>query len=383
MTRLDRYLLRASLPALLLGVLLYTSMIITSATLPRLQWIVGVPLAQVFVWLLLQIPATIPQTLPIALLLAVLLTFGKLTQSNELLAWQAGGVAMTRLIRLFLLVGALSAVLSLLLSEFVIPASNARVGTLWWELTSGGSGLFRLLERDIPVDDYQLYFTDIDRRQEEIYGVRLTSWQDQTLTVLFAERAQVRDSGLELFGYQLYVLDLGSLQDRNPSSQERDSDAVLRELIRVANQPTDASDSSQSLTITTSASLDDIITRFSQGGFEDSRSLREVFADAYRSAGSAQERRDAAVLFHRKLAEPFANFTLLAVALPLAVLYARSRSVAFGLSLSVTLLWALLLTLGQLFAQAGAVPVWLGMWTGNLLLLASGVWLLFKRTTLR
>lgn len=382
MTRLDRYLLSACVPALLLGVLLYTSMIITSATLPRLQWIVGVPLAQVSVWLLLQIPATIPQTLPIALLLAVLLTFGKLAQSNELLAWQAGGIAMKRLIRLFLVVGALSALASLLLSEFVIPVSNARVGTLWWELTSGGSGLFRLLERDIPVDDYHLYFADIDRNQEEIYGVRLSSWQERTLTVLFAERAQVRDDGLELFGYQLYVLDLASLQDGIPG-ETRDSDAVLRELLRVANQPTDPDDSGQSLTITTSESLDDIITRFSQGGFEDSRSLREVFADAYLSPGSTQEQRDAAVLFHRKLAEPFANFALLAVALPLAVLYARSRSVAFGLSLSVTLLWGLLLTLGQLFAQAGAVPVWAGMWTGNLILLALGMWLLFKRTSLR
>lgn len=387
MTRLDRYLLSASLPALLLGVLLYTSMIITSATLPRLQWIVGVPLMQLFVWLLLQIPATIPQTLPIALLLAVLLTFGKLTQSNELLAWQAGGVAMRRLIRLFLLVGVISALGSLLLSEFVIPRTNARVGTLWWELTSGGSGLFRLLERDIPVDDYHLYFADIDRDLEEIYGVRLSSWQERTLTVLFAERAQVREDGLELFGYQLYVLDLASLQNGIPAegrdSESRDSDAVLRELLRVANQPTDPSDSSQSLTITTSKSLDDIITRFSQGGFEDSRSLRQVFADAYLSPSSAQEQRDAAVLFHRKLAEPFANFTLLAVALPLAVLYARSRSVAFGLSLSVTLLWGLLLTLGQLLAQAGAVPVWLGMWTGNLILLALGLWLLFRRTSLR
>lgn len=89
------------------------------------------------------------------------------------------------------------------------------------------------------------------------------------------------------------------------------------------------------------------------------------------------------MLFHRKLAEPFANLTLLAVALPLAVLHARSRSVAFGLSLAVTLAWYLLLTLGQLLAQAGVLPVWLGLWFGNALLLLLGLYLLYARTNLR
>jgi lipopolysaccharide export system permease protein len=380
MSRLDRYLLRASLPAFGLGVLLYTSMVILSATLPRLQWIVGVPFVQLCYWLGLQVPAAIPQTLPVALLLAVLLTFGKLAQSNELLAWQAGGIAVRRLIRLFLLVGLISAGASLLLSEFVIPVTNARVGTLWWELTSGGNGLFRLLERDIPVDNYRLFFDGIDRDKEEIYGVRLESWQDQTLTVLFAERAIVNTSGLELFDYQLYVLDIASLHAQPAEDIPQDSDAILRSLLRVANQP---SDPEQSLTITTSEGLEAIITRFSRGGFEDTRSLRDAFRDAYITTGTRQEQRNAAVMFHRKLAEPFANFTLLAMALPLAVLYARSRSVAFGLSLTVTLLWSLLLALGQLLAQAGAIPVWAGMWAGNILLLALGLSLIFRRTTLR
>ncbi len=64
-----------------------------------------------------------------------------------------------------------------------------------------------------------------------------------------------------------------------------------------------------------------------------------------------REQRNAAVLFHRMLAEPFASLVLLLVALPLSLSYARSRSVAFGLSLVVTLAWYLLLTLGQLLAQ--------------------------------
>jgi lipopolysaccharide export system permease protein len=55
------------------------------------------------------------------------------------------------------------------------------------------------------------------------------------------------------------------------------------------------------------------------------------------------------------------------------VRYARSRSIAFGLSLVVTLAWYLLLTFGQLLAQTGALPVWLGMWLANLTLAGVGL----------
>ena len=95
---------------------------------------------------------------------------------------------------------------------------------------------------------------------------------------------------------------------------------------------------------------------------------------------SSGERRQAAVLFHRQLAEPLANLTLLLVAIPLSLLYARSRGVAFGMSLIVTLVWYLLLTVGQLLAQAGTLPVWLGIWLGNIVLSGAGLYLLLVRT---
>ncbi|HHO55840.1 MAG TPA: LptF/LptG family permease, partial [Trueperaceae bacterium] len=53
-----------------------------------------------------------------------------------------------------------------------------------------------------------------------------------------------------------------------------------------------------------------------------------------------------------------------------------NRGLAFGLSLIVTLVWYLIFTLGQLFAQANAIPVWFGVWFADILLAAIGVYLL-------
>ncbi len=375
MKRLDLYLLKESLPAFLFGLLLYSSLAIMSVTLPRVQWIVGVPLTQLSGWLLLQFPAAFVQTLPIALLLAVLLAFGRLAASNELLAVQAGGVALRRMTTVFMLMGLFSAGFSLYLNEWVLPGTNARVGSLWWQLSSGGSGLFRLAQKNLPIGDYNLYFSRTDRKTDEMFDVRLEAWQDQTLTVMFAERAQFSGNSLKLFDFQLNVLDLAAIDMFSDDPGE-----ALRALLRADNR---ASQPEQSLTVTTSESFEEVITRFSGGGFEDTRSIREAYQDANNLSTSLGERRQAAVLFNRKLAEPFANFTLLLVALPLAVLYARSRSVAFGLSLAVTLAWYLLLTLGQLLAQNGVVPVWFGLWAGNIILAALGAYLLLTRTNLR
>ena len=375
MKRLDRYLLRESLPPLIFGLLLYSTLAVISVTLPRLGWIVGAPLGPLLGWLALQVPAAAVQTLPIALLLAVLLTFGRLSADSELLAAQAGGVALGRLSRVFILLGLFAAAGALFLNERVLPATNARVGALYWELTSGGSGLYRLAEQNLPLGDMSLRFGSTDRATDEIFGVRLESWQDRTLTVVFADRARFVDGGLELYGYQTTVLDFAAL-----SRPQEDAETFLRALLRASSR---APGPDSSLRVTLPVSYDDLVTRFGGGGFEDSRSVWGAYEDARDRALPLNERRTAAALFHRKLAEPFANLTLLLVAVPLALLYARSRAVAFGLSLVVTLAWYLLLTVGQLLAQAGALPVWLGVWAGNGLLAGLGVYLLGARVNLR
>lgn len=378
MKRLDRYLFREGFPPLLFGLVLYSTLAVVSAMLPRMQWVVGVPLFELAWLLLLQFPAAIVQTLPIALLLAVLLAFGRLAASNELLAIQAGGVALRRLTATFLALGLLSAGFALFLNERVLPQANARVGSLWWELTTGSSGLFRLARQNIPLGDYTLYFASTDRATDELHGVRLEAWQGERLVLLRAERARFVDNGLELFGYRHQVFDLSALD--SATRDDEAAEVLLRRLVRVDNR---AAEPEQSLTITTSESHEELVTRHSQGGFEDTRSSRQAYEDARNVNLPAADRLRALVLFHRKLAEPFANLTLLLIAVPLAVLYARSRSVAFGLSLVVTLAWYLFLTIGQLMAQAGTVPVWLGVWSGNLVLAFIGLYLLYFKTNLR
>ena len=371
MKLVDRYVLREALPPFLFGLVLYASLAVVSATIPRMQWIVGTPVAELFGWLALQLPQALVQTLPIALVLAVLIAMGRLASEHELLAMQVGGVPMRRVALTFVALGAVSAGAALAMNQWVLPETNSRTAELYWRLSTGRSGLFRLARQNLPIDDFLLHFEDTTRGGAGMRGVRIERWDGDVLTLLRADSATFEGTDLVLTGYRIDRLDLGALD-----VPVADPALALANLVRLRNVATDAS---QTLVVTTSYTEDDLIARFSGGGFEDSRSLSELRRDARSQVLSVNERRQAQVLFQRRLAEPFTNLVLLLVAVPLALTYSRSRGVAFGVSLVVTLVWYLFYTFGQLFAQTGAIPVWLGAWGGNVVFLALGMFLLARR----
>jgi lipopolysaccharide export system permease protein len=329
---------------------------------------------ELLTWLLLQLPSALVQTLPVALVLGVLIAFGQLANQNELLALQAGGLSLRRVVAVFLLLASLATATALALNEWVLPRTHTQVANLYWQLTTERNGLFRLARQNLPIGDFNLTFRASPRRDPVMLDVRIQRWEGERLNLVLAERGWFEGPDLILEGYRIVALDFAALEEGG------EPDEVLAGLIPLLNRPADPS---QRLTVTTSITAEELIARFGRGGFEDPRSISDTWADARNPDLDAASRLQATVLFHRRLAEPFANLTLLLIALPLSILFARSRSVAFGMSLVVTLVWYLLLTMGQLFSQNGALPPAVGPWLGNVVLGLVGVALLLGRLRYR
>lgn len=374
MTRIDRYLLREAWPPFLFGTLLYAGLAVVSATLPRLQWIVGTPFADLGWWLLTLLPQALVQTTPVALVLAVLLTFGRLTTDHELTAMQAGGVPLRRVTGVFLGMALATAGLALAFNQYLVPPANAAAADVYWRLTTGRSGLFRLAAQRVPIEGFTLRFDRVER-DGTLRGVWIERWEDQTYTLIRADRARYDGTDLVLFAHRTQRFDLAALD-----VVDLDADARLRALVRLDAR---AADPDAPLVVSAGVDEAELVARFSAGGFEDPRSLARLWRDAFDPGLSAVERREATVLGHRKLAEPVSNVALVLAAVPLSIAFARSRSVAFGLALVVTLAWYLLYTFGQLLALAGVVPAWAGPWAANLVLGGAGLWAFFLRIARR
>ena len=375
MTRIDRYLLREALPPFVFGLVLYAGLAVVSATLPRLQWIVGTPFADLALWLLVLLPQALVQTAPVALVLAVLLAFGRLATEHELTAVQAGGIAVARTATVFVLVGVAAGVGALAFNEWVVPRANAVVADVYWRLTAGRTGLFRLAAQRLPVAGFTLRFETVDR-DGTMGELRIERWDGDVYTLVRADRAVFDGQDLVLFDHRTQRFDLGALDRPAGAEGAADADDVLRALVRVDARGAGAA---APLVLSTGVDEGELIARFSNGGFEDARSVSRLYADANDAQRSASERREASVLFHRKIAEPVSNVVLLLVAVPLSITFARSRSVAFGLALVVTLAWYLLYTFGQLLSLSGVLAPWAGPWAANLVLGALGVVLLAAR----
>ena len=363
MSRIDRYVLAEVLPPFAFALLLYGGLAAVSAVVPRMQWLVAAPLADVVRWAAALLPQALVMSAPVALVLAVLLAFGRLAGDLELGAMQAGGVRVRRAAALVTLLGALVATLSLGANQWLVPRANLALAELYQELAVGRSGLARAVGQQLPLGDLSLTSAGVGA-DGSLLDVRVERWDGDVLTLVRAERGVFVGDDLELYAHRTQRLDLSAL------GRERDALATLRALVRLDVR---AADADAPLQLTLSIDPADLAAALGDGAVEDARSLTRLAADAADVAASAEERRFAAVLLQRKLAESVANVALLLVAVPLSLRYARSRGVAFGLSLAVTLAWYLLLSFGQLFAQIGAVPVWLGPWAGTAALAGLGV----------
>lgn len=370
MTRIDRYLLRESLPPLVFGLVVYVGVVVISSVVPLTQWIVGAPLPTVLHWFVLQIPGALLRSLPVSLVLAALMAIGRLAVDNELVAVRAGAIGTVRAARWFFILGAVAALAALGLEQWLLPASTAAASDVYSEIVNGSVGLYTLVGKGADLGNTQLRFRSIDRKTGTIHRVELQQWNGKRLTLLRAREGHFRGRDLVLEGYSVYGFDFGAIDSTAGSS------VPLQKFVRLANAPKDPN---ATLTVTLSRSAQTTVQRAEAGGPQEVSSLTEAWSTSHDPQANADQRRTAALDFQRMLSEPLANLSLLLVAVPLALMYASTRGMAFGLALIVTLVWYVLLTAGQLLSQAGSLPVWLGPWMGNAVLLGAGAFLLVGR----
>ena len=79
---LDKYVLRLILPPFCFGLVLFSGLAVLTGVLPRLQWVVGTPVLEMFGWFATLLPSIVVQTIPASLVLAVLLGVGLLATDN-------------------------------------------------------------------------------------------------------------------------------------------------------------------------------------------------------------------------------------------------------------------------------------------------------------
>jgi lipopolysaccharide export system permease protein len=152
-------------------------------------------IAEVF---LLAIPFILALTLPMSVLVATLFGFSQLAAENEVTAMRSSGVSVGQLVRPVMLVALGMAVITFGFVDQVLPRSNTRLRTLYFDI-SRKKPTFELHEQvvnSIPSSRYVLWAASIDQARGQLRNVAIYDMGGQwSRRVIYADSGSMAVAG--------------------------------------------------------------------------------------------------------------------------------------------------------------------------------------------
>jgi len=361
--KVDRYLWRELWPTFGLALLAFLVFIglelvlsLSDALFAR-----GAGAGEVLRLLLFKLPSVLTLAIPAGVLLAVFLSLSRLATARELLAFQALGYPLRRILVPFVLFGLLTSCLSFLLSELAVPAAESAYR----------HQLLSLLYRgEIPSPQEDVFFRGekgelyyVSRYQgNRAYGIvvydlagELYPHQGPFPVVITAQEGRFSGEALELLGGRMLRFS---------------QDGSLEEIVRF-----------DSLTLRVGEELQQGLLA---GKTPSEMSVRELLARVRLFSRSGLDPRNLLVELHSKLAVAAAALVFALFGAPLGILLGR-RGRAAGAVAGFLLAAAAqgLFIWTRTLARRGLLPPSLGAWLPHILLGGVGLLLLMGVDRLR
>lgn len=357
---LPRYIAREMSMPLLFGVGAFTSLFVSGDLVNLANMVVqtGAPLTAALKVFLLKMPQVIVWTLPMSVLLATLLSLSKLSAGSELVAMRAGGVSFTRIILPVLEVSLLVSLLSFVIQEAVVPASNTQAQRVMVEELRGSS--LPTVTNHVVVKKQEggnlrwlLYARQFDSKTQVLSDVTIVNMEgNQPRQATYANRV---------------------IWDNNTWYMEQGVTHMLGE------------DNSFTMTFDSGRqpiSLDQTPRQLAAGQKDpEGMSLTELKAHIAVLRSQGAQVRDLEVKMHSKYSIPLAALIFALIGVPLGVQPHRSASsIGFGLSIILIFAYYTLMTLGSALGQGGYLPAWLAAWGQNIVLGGVGLFLIARQS---
>lgn len=323
-------------------------------------------------FLLSLLPGIVVITLPVALVLGTVITCSRQSTDNELTVAQACGIDQRVLGLPFLALGLAGTLLSIYLTSDVAPRSLRQLKALRSRILLQEATL--QIKPHIFITTFPnilLYVQDVDERTGDWLGVFILQ-QDENkrqTRLLTAERGRLRITSAPRFSLEAELIRGVSYETAEAGltgsvRPEPDAKPVTKSEIETAS---DFQKASIKLT-DRGANGDELLE---SAGTISEMTLPQLDRMSRRGT-TAKDRLKARVEWHKRLAFPFACLTLTYITFLVALRGRRfsTRPRTVVAILFVALAYYLVLVAGQNLASAETLPVWLGVWLSNILLVA-------------
>jgi len=326
----------------------------------KLLFITGSGLAEFGKLLLYLIPYLFAFTIPMATLMAILLAFSRLAHDNELTAMKSAGISFYQTIPPVALLAGFAWLVTLALSNFVLPHANSAFKRAILEMARSRGEL--ILKERIFNDQFAglvFFINSISPDGKHLRQVFISdSRSPETKSSIIAEE-----------GFVIHSADGNRMTLRLLRGQIFRVAAEMQSLQNIRFQNYDLNLDLDSL------ALGDKEFRKAEKHL-DFNELRQKLAAA--KVGS-REHNKLSYEFHRRLSLPFACIVLGFLAAPLSVQSgtgSRLSGVVFGLLLF--LLYYVLISAAKALGEGGSYPPAVGMWLPNVIFSALAIVLWIK-----
>lgn len=302
------------------------------------------------IWLMIQyfackIPLIVTLMLPVALIFATLFTFGLLSKSSEITAMRASGATLLWLARPLLLFGLGLSLLSLVLNEVVVPASERRQKEIYnlkirQKDARGGYNQSDFWWRNGPHFYTIDLFNSKTKSMQDLSDFELNGdWQVIRRTDAAAVRWLTKGLGWSMQGVTRYHFDGEAVRI------ERLADLPLP----IAETPQDFYEFNDDPSTMSFSELSGFITKQTANGVSTSQYLPDLYG---------------------KLAFPLIIFITGALVLPFALLPARSGSMAVSSLAAIFVAFAYYAvdSFSIAMGRAELLPPLLAAWSANIVM---------------
>jgi LPS export ABC transporter permease LptF/LPS export ABC transporter permease LptG len=363
---IERYVATTILPYAVAALVLLTGVLFIQQTGRYFETIFRdvVPASFVYGLALALLPTVLIFTLPAAVLCGTIIGLGRMSSDSELIVMRAAGISTWRTLWPALVIGVLATLASGYVNLIEAPRAQRDIKSVALR-----TALYKL---DSPVDPrtfttdfpgYVIYVRDGDTAKGQWGRIFIQSQEADHSTDLVTARTGRIDSSSERS--ELVLQD--AMKTHVPAPEARDQSYVVERLA--------------SLRIVFNTGRSSLLAKLQKSDPDpDEMSFNQL--RQFVNSSQDPQRREAAIVFHKRLAFALSPFVFSLFGAGLALRMRRGgRGFGIMVSLLVLLLYYIVTLGGDHLARAGTVPPVAGVWTSTILTMAVGIFLLITRQT--
>ncbi|OIO40213.1 MAG: hypothetical protein AUJ75_00390 [Candidatus Omnitrophica bacterium CG1_02_49_10] len=355
---LRNYVLKEMIAPFILSISVFTFVLLMGNIIKLADLIInkGVDIVSVGKMFLALIPYLLNYTIPMAILTATLLAFGRLSSDNEIVAMKASGVSLYRIAVPIIIVGLIFSLFGIYLNDRVLPRAHYESRKILKSIGIKRPAAY--LEAGTFIKTFQNYIIFIYGIKNNILqNIRIYQPQaDGPTRTIVANRGEFI-SIPEKNIVRLKLVD-GTSDEPNPKNPKQfyklnfktyyitlDLSEELKAQ-EIGKKPKDMN----------IAEIRDEIVKLEEEGIPVTPLYTEIY---------------------KKISFSFSSLVFVLLGLPLAIMVRRGeKSVGFGLSLAIIILYYILFALAEALSLKGIVNPAIGMWLPNIIFISAGIFLI-------